>query len=332
MLEEDANSPHLGGSRPSKAGMLPHIITAILVALALLLGYAFWRDWLSSVDRVVCTVFVMIGLAVALARSRWNSSETPGRWAVPVFFWSIAGLLILFALATSRPKLCGIALGFAVSGWCAFRIRGESVAHALSLGIAFMIPSLVDACKDRGAFEWAESIAIQITSGLADAMSQSNLRVEDTIVFGHGLADRFSCEGEWDSIVTFMGISFFCIYLFRRRLLNSLITLALAFVVWMAVRGAAWVTLSLIASQPQGSWIEWSVGLEILLFLIGAFLIVSLDQFFGALLEPIPDEFINPDFPLAALCWNWIVGLPNLSASVPVRDVQNDIVDEVEFE
>ncbi|MBU6173050.1 MAG: hypothetical protein KGQ60_04565, partial [Planctomycetes bacterium] len=102
MLEEDANSPHLGGSRPSKAGMLPHIITAILVALALLLGYAFWRDWLSSVDRVVCTVFVMIGLAVALARSRWNSSETPGRWAVPVFFWSIAGLLILFALATSR--------------------------------------------------------------------------------------------------------------------------------------------------------------------------------------------------------------------------------------
>lgn len=332
MLEVDDKPTVFATRVPRELGMLPHLITAILIALCLVLGLSFWRDWLSSIDRVVCTGCVMLGLLVALARSRWKSSETPGRWAVPILFWSIAGLVILFALATMRLKLCGIALGFAVAGWCSCRIRGESVAHALTLGMAFMIPSLVDACKDRGAFEWAESIAIQITSGLADALSQSNLRVDNTIMFGHGIADRFSCEGNWDSIVTFMGISFFCIYVFRRRLLNSVITLALAFVVWMAVRGAAWVTLSLIASQPGGEWIEWSVGLEILLFVIGAILIFSVDQFFGALLEPIPDEFINPDFPLAALCWNWIVGLPNLSASVPVRDVQADIVEEVEFE
>ena len=62
---------------------------------------------------------------------------------------------------------------------------------------------------------------------------------------------------------------------------------------------------------------HWNTTLEVSLFLIGALLIVSLDQLFSSFLAPIPLEFINPDFPLVAISWNSIVGLPNLNPEVP---------------
>ena len=55
-------------------------------------------------------------------------------------------------------------------------------------------------------------------------------------------------------------------------------------------------------------------------FLLGAILVFSVDQFFSALLEPIPFEFINTDFPLFTFVWNWLCGLPALVVIVPLRE------------
>ncbi|XZE36749.1 hypothetical protein SH501x_002333 [Pirellulaceae bacterium SH501] len=306
--------------------LIAHGVTFTLMFLSFVIGLGFWRDWFSSVDRLVCTVFVFLGLAIALYRCFWGSDQ-PSRRIGPIAFWSLAAVILLFSTVSGRPKLAGIAMGMAAIGWFCHQIRGESHSNAIALGIAFMIPSLVDACKDRGAFDATESVAVDVTSGLADALLQSHLRVGNTIQFGHGVADKFSCEGNWDSIVTFMGISMFCIYAYRRNLVNGLLTFSLAFIVWMALRGAAWVTLSTMATF-QEEWVAWSMGLEIFLFIIGAIFIVSLDQFIAMLLQPIPSEFINPDFPLVATCWNWIVGLPKLTTAVPVRDFQADEIEE----
>jgi hypothetical protein len=306
--------------------VVAHAVTLTLMLLSLLIGIGFWRDWFSTVDRFVCTICVFSGLAIALVRCFWDSDQ-PARRAGPIFFWSFAGAILAISAVTGRPKLAGIAMGMAAIGWFCHQIRGESHSNAIALGLAFMIPSLVDACKDRGAFDATESVAVDVTSGLADALLQSHQRVGNTIQFGHGVADKFSCEGNWDSIVTFMGISMFCIYAYRRNFLSGLITFSLAFFVWIALRGTAWVTLSTMATY-QEEWVAWSVGLEIFLFLVGAAFIVSLDQFFAMLLQPIPPEFINPDFPLVATCWNWIVGLPKLTTTVPVREFQADEIEE----
>jgi hypothetical protein len=67
---------------------------------------------------------------------------------------------------------------------------------------------------------------------------------------------------------------------------------------------------------------NWTFGIEIGLFLIGALLIISLDQLFSSLLAPIPVEFINPDFPLVAIFWNAMVGLPSLNPEVPSRAME----------
>lgn len=328
-VKTTSDTPATSLQSPARAGvpnMIAHAVTGTLMFLSLVIGLGFWRDWFSSVDRLVCTVFVFLGLAIALYRCFWGSDQPPRRVG-PIAFWSLAAVILLFSTVSGRPKLAGIAMGMAAIGWFCHQIRGESHSNAIALGLAFMVPSLVDACKARGAFDATESIAVDVTSGLADALLQSHLRVGNTIQFGHGVADKFSCEGNWDSIVTFMGISMFCIYAYRRNLVSGLITFSLAFVVWIALRGAAWVTLSTMATY-QEEWVAWSVGLEVFLFVIGAIFIVSLDQFFAMLLQPIPPEFINPDFPLVTSCWNWIVGLPKLTTAVPVREFQADEIEE----
>ena len=95
----------------------------------------------------------------------------------------------------------------------------------------------------------------------------------------------------------------------------------MAALVWIAVRATAWVGLAWMGIR-NGIWYEWSFGFELGLFVLGAILVVSLDQLTSAFLEPIPFEFINTDFPLFAFMWNWVCGLPSLTVNVPQRDAE----------
>ncbi len=186
-----------------------------------------------------------------------------------------------------------------------------------------MVPSIVDACEQRGGFEFIESCALNLTSGLAEANSQFHIQRDGAIEFGHGVADRFSSVGRWDSILPFVGISFFCIYVFRRNLIPSVLIIVSAFLVWMAIRATAWVAFSWYAERNE-VWPEWGMGMQLFLFALGAVMIVLLDQFFAALFEPIPAEFINEDLPLAATVWNGMVSLPSLCFKIPQRSFDRD--------
>lgn len=315
---DEPQKPPSDVSVASRHWRIEALIATLLVG-AVFVGLDFWRDWFSSVDRVICSVCVLIGLIVAFYRSAWPGEQSTVRFAIAALLLSLAGVTIWMSFSLGRPKLSGIACGLILAAWCSMKILGENVQHSMMLGLVFAIPSAIDAMDARGAFEWLESVAINVTSGLADAAEQSHVREGDRLIFGLGVADRFSCVGKWDSVVSFFGIAVFCVLAFRRNLLSGLIALAMAAIVWIAVRASAWVGLAWMGIR-NGIWYEWSFGFEVGLFLLGAFLVISIDQFFSAIFEPIPFEFINTDFPLFAFIWNWLCGLPTLMVAVPQRE------------
>ena len=303
------------------SGWWIEILTATLMLGAVMVGLNSWGDWFSSIDRVICSVCVLVGLIVAFFRSDWLGEPSRSRLIFALFLWCLAGLTIFISFFLERPRLSGIACGLSLAAWCTMRILGESVQHSLFLGMVFWIPSATDAFAARGAFDSLESVAIKVTSGLADAAEQSHVREGERLIFGLGVADRFSCVGKWDSVVSFFGIAMFCILAFRRNLLAGFVAIAMAALVWIAVRATAWVGLAWMGIR-NGIWYEWSFGFELGLFVLGAILVVSLDQLTSAFLEPIPFEFINTDFPLFAFMWNWVCGLPSLTVNVPQRDAE----------
>ncbi len=302
------------------------VLSIVLLAAAVFVGLDFWGDWFSSVDRVICSVCLLIGLIVAFGRSTWQGEQTRSRIIFAGLLFGLAAISIGSSYYLARPKLSGIACGLILAAWCSLRILGESYQHSLSFGLGFFIPSSIDALAARGAFDWLESIAISVTSGLADLAEQANVREGEKLIFGLGVADQFSSLGTWDSVLSLFGIAVFCILSFRRNFLPGVVAIAMAALVWIAVRGAAWAVLIWLGNR-NGIWYDWTLGLEIGLFLLGATLVFSIDQYFSALLEPIPSEFINLDFPFFAMVWNWLCGLPKLTVAVPQREefTQDDL-------
>jgi hypothetical protein len=310
-------------------GFLVDFAAIVLLILSFAIGWRFWAGWLSQTDSLVCTICLGVGFAIAVVRGLFFDPVYRRTWT-PWMFFGIAFVVLFYAMVAGRAKLSGISAGLAVAGWLSRWLKGESAAQSLSLGFAFMVPSVVDACEERGAFQFIESAVLKLTSGLSEAMNQFHIQRDGIIEFGHGVADRFSSVGRWDSILPFVGISFLCIYLFRRTLIPSLLTVSMAFFVWMAIRASAWVTFAWYAEQ-YNVWHEWTIATEIVLFMIGAVLIVLLDQFFASLLAPIPPEFVNEDLPLIAYLWNWFVLLPSLKFTVPSR-AKETFDDELEDE
>ena len=295
------------------------LVSILLGGAALVAGLGFWQEWFSSIDRVICTVCVSIGLVVAFCRSNWRGELSNARLFFGIALFCVAAAIVGASYGLGRPRLTGIACGFILAAWCSLRVLGESVQHSLSLGMVFAIPSFVDAFADRGGFLWLESVSISVTGGLADAIDVSSVREGQKLLFATGVADRFSCVGAWDSVLSFFSIAICCVLCFRRNLVAGIITAVFSAITWIALRGAAWVMLVWLG-ETDGIWREWSTGLEVCLFLFGAILVVSVDQFFSALLEPIPLEFNNLDFQLFTFLWNWFCGLPKLTLSLPQRD------------
>ncbi len=303
-------------------------VSVTLLIVAVIVGLESWREWFSSVDRVLCSICVAVGLVVAFIRSDWVGEVSMPRLGFAVTMWALALLAIFLSISMGRPRLCGIACGLTLAGWCTIRVLGENVQHSMMLGLVFAIPTAIDAFAARGAFDWLESIALNVTSGLADAASLSHVREGGRLIFGLGVADRFSCVGKWDSVVSFFGIAIFCILAFRRNLITGVLAIVMSAIIWIAVRATAWVGLASIGIR-NGVWYDWFFSFEVGLFLLGAILVVSIDQFVSTLFEPIPFEFINTDFPLFAFVWNWLCALPTLTVNVPQRDGEfGDIEDE----
>ncbi len=290
-----------------------------LAYVALYVGLDSWKNWFSSPDRTLYAVCILLGLCIALKRSNWQGAPSTFRvWSATILFL-VALLFICVGLAISNPQWSGIACGVVFAGWCVWRIRGESVWHALFLGLMFVIPFAINTLAKLGWFEWLESLTITMTSLLADAVGQPHASEDGAILFKQGIADHFSCIGTWDSVVSLIGVSLFCILAFRRSLLIASVTVALPAIVWVAVRSFAWVILSYLAYRYE-TWYAWSFGLELGVFLVGVALVISLDRFFATVFKPIPFGLFNPESPLCAFAWNWLCGLPNLELRIPKQN------------
>ncbi len=294
-------------------------VAIVLVCVALYVGLDSWENWFSSPDGTLYSVFVFLGLCVALVRSHWQGAASRYRVWFSTLLFAVSLLFICMGLANSNPQWSGIACGVIFAGWCAVRIRGESVSHSLFLGLMFVVPFAINTLANLGFFEWLESLTITMTSLLADAAGQPNASEDGAVLFKQGIANHFSCIGTWDSVVSLFGVSLFCILAFRRSLLTATITVVMPAVVWVAVRSVAWVILSYLAYRNE-TWYPWSFGLELGVFLVGVALVVSLDRFFANVFKPIPFGLFNPESPLCAFAWNWLGGLPNIELRIPKQN------------
>ena len=250
-LEKDDPNLPSGKASAVPVHLWIEVFAISLLAIAVFVGLDFWIDWFSSVDRVICSVCVLAGLFVAFFRSDWKGEPSQARLAFAGILCCLAVIIVCTSFFLGRPKLSGIACGLILAAWCSLRILGESYQHSLALGLVFGIPSAIDALAVRGGFAWVESVAISVTSGLADAADQPNVTEGDKIIFGKGVADKFSSIGEWDSLLSLVGVSVFCILAFRRNLLAGLFTIAFSAIVWIALRGSAWIVMAWLGSRNE---------------------------------------------------------------------------------
>ena len=298
------------------------LVSLPLIGFSLIRGIEFWQNLFTSIDRSILVVGILAGLVIALVRATWWGEGSKWRTMFAFLLWSVSLAFIGLSFDRKFPVFAGLpqaASGLAIAGWCALRVRGETLWFAMCLGGSLMIPTAIEFLESQGAFRLLETFAAMLTSGLSDTFGLFNMREENTILFAFGVANRFSCLGSWDSVTAFLAIGTFCLLSRRRSLLSGTVTLVVSILGWLAVRAVAWVILAHLGAR-SGSWYDWTPVMEIACLAIGGLLIIGLDQFFGSVFEPIPHEFVNADFPLFAMGWNWLCGLPTLVVTVPQRE------------
>lgn len=295
------------------------ILFLSLFAAAVAAGWRFWADWLSVRDQSFFTFCMIVGLCVAMVRSSREGEVTAMRLWIGSGFYAISAIALALSFGSGSAIASVFALGFAILGWGLIRFAGESPQHAIGLGLVCLLPLAISNLVSTEWLDWLESTAVAFTSRLADTFGMSHVREESRILFEKGIADRFSCQGSWDSVIAFLGIALACILGFRRNFIPAIATLLGTVAIWIALRGCVWVTLVYLGSQNE-TWVAWSPGLELVALGLGALFIVNWDGFWGSIFEPIPFEYINADFPLVAFLWNWFCSLPKLAVRVPHRE------------
>jgi hypothetical protein len=212
-----------------------------------------------------------------------------------------------------------ITIGLVIAGWAALRVHGESWGYGIGLGIAWGIPAAVLHFMSQGQFDRLQTASVRLTAGLADTLGLFHIRDNNSILFGLGIADQFGGLHAFDGPISILGVGIFLILARRRNLFASIGTIACSLLVWVTVRALTWTVL-VYWSDQTGNWHEWTFYIAIVSVAVAAFLTMNLDQLTAAFFGPIPFEFVNPDFPLIAMTWNWLCGLPTLYLSVPERE------------
>jgi hypothetical protein len=314
LSDEGAPSPAL-----ERFPVWVEVVNWVLVLAGVWASWPFWTSWLSEPDHMFFLVCVIAGVGIALARGAWQGPFRNQRLVGLICLWSLAAVFIALGLLTGLPSVPVFALGLVLMAWVFGRVAGEHFAFAVSLGLVLLSPAVFDWIGNQGGFETLQMALVSMTSGLAETFGQSNIREGFSVVFGQGIADRFPTSGTLDSVGSFLGIGLFLILAGRRNLVPALFTLVASVLVWLAVHACSWTLIAWLASR-DGNWIEWNLVWTLGVLGVGILLLTSVDHFVATLFDPIPFEFVNVDFPLFALIWNWVCGLPTLVVRMPLRE------------
>ena len=86
-LELDEQNTSSNDTSSILPGLWIEALSLSLFIVAIVIGHQFWLDWFSSIDRVICTLCVIIGLIVAFSRSDWAGELSKPRIGFAVFLW-----------------------------------------------------------------------------------------------------------------------------------------------------------------------------------------------------------------------------------------------------
>jgi tetratricopeptide (TPR) repeat protein len=179
-----------------------------------------------------------------------------------------------------------------------------------------MFPFFIHLLHLSDFWVWIGDSAVSVTAGLANIFKLPFAIEGSSILFSQGVADAFKAEGVWDGVLPWIGVSLFCILAFRRNLLCAVASLAITPVLWVAVRGTAWILLAMLSNSEPG-WLVWSEPIAISVFIVGVCLVLAAHVLCASIFEPIPYELFNTESPLISYAWNWICGLPGIVLRVP---------------
>jgi hypothetical protein len=308
--------------QPKWCGVWIELVAVCLIVLAVVSNFSFCKNWFVEIDNQILMGCLLLGTCVSLARVRWVGLVTGWRLVLGLVLWSLAIMVMILVLSASDALPAGtiaLAIGLVIAGWGALRVHGENWGYGPGLGIAWSLPAAIAYLSMAGQFDRLETTAVRLTAGLADTLGLFHIRDNNSVFFGLGVAEHFGSQRVYDSAITFLGFAAFLILARRRNLLASIGTVVCSLIVWVTVRSLAW-TLLVYWSERTETWYGWNLQVGISMILVGAFLTMNLDQLVAAFFEPIPFEFVNPDFPLIAITWNWLSGLPTLYLSVPERE------------
>ena len=247
-----------------------------------------WMDGAWVISVLVC--FVICGLAVG---SEWMNSWAVNFASKNSLWLGLAGVMVM------------------IGGYLAWT-RGESVAYCVFLSLLILALPCVAWLQSKGMLESLKSFALWMTSSCATLVGQTNVLVDDRILFRYFTADQFSSLGRWNGVISYVGVGVFCVLLFRRCLLSASLTLCASVMVWPVLISMSYMTISFLPPETEmPTRSVWAFYIELAASLLGVAMIFSVDQFASALFRPIPFKSLGSKPPFLSVAWNWICGLPD---------------------
>lgn len=305
------------------------------VLIAFWAATAYLKPWFSSSDRYLVMAFVFAGALIGAIRGKHAGPLSNSKIWAAAFFSLLGVTSVGWAIWTNESRLALFGLFASISTWSLLRIRGESVAFAISLASVALLPLLIEAFDLASLFDTLQWRTVTFASGVSDMLSIPHVRESTTIVYGFGTADAFEIVGTCSGLLTLLGLAGFSILAFRRALLCSvLLTISTVFI-WGAARSVTWIIIAIISERSQ-VWTAWSTNIEIASFAISALLVLCVDHWLACVLAPIPTSMIVNDYPLFSLLWNWVCSLPKLEIELPPThhglDSSPDAAESLELE
>ena len=206
----------------------------------------------------------------------------------------------------------GIAGCLILAGWCTRSLRRESSAYFFFVCLIIAILPCVELLERNKYFDSLQSFTLWMASLLAGVFGQTNVIVDDHVLFRNFTADQFSCLGRWNGVVSCLGMGVVCVLSFRRRLVSACLTLVASVLVWPVFVSASCIIMSFLAPASEMPLrATWSLCIEWICAVLGVLIIFGVDHFAAAFFKPIPSKLLRSETPFFSYAWNWLCGLPD---------------------